>query len=56
MPEAVNEEILSLPPYNATRGTRRITNAEEADAGFAVFDIVERGDRHLATLTLTVDV
>ncbi len=56
MPEDMNTRILERPPYSAPRGTRRIKNAEEAGAGFAVFDITERDGRYLATLTLTVDM
>jgi protocatechuate 3,4-dioxygenase beta subunit len=53
MPEDINARILAMPPYSAPRGTRRILNAEEGD--FALFDITERDDRFLATLTLTVE-
>lgn len=55
MPEDVNAQILQAAPYDAPRGTRRITNAEEADSGFAEFKILERNRRMLALLTLTSD-
>lgn len=55
LPEAMNAQVLQTAPYDAPRGTRRITNAEEADAGFAEFKVVEKDNRLLALLTLTIE-
>lgn len=55
MPEAVNAQILQTAPYDAPRGTRRILNAEEAEAGFAEFTVTEKADRMVALLSLTIE-
>jgi len=54
LPESYNEALLSRPPYNVGRRSKRVPNAAEAGWGINTLKIIERDRRLVGVLTVAV--
>lgn len=54
LPETYNKSVISRPPYNMGRQSKRIPNSAEEGWGLDTMNIIERDGRLVGTLTVVV--